>query len=256
MAPGGGGGGLYNSPKILVGMCRGKVKNGQGLRNGLPVERENVGSGTSLSCFELENAGLRIELEPFWAWKCESPDRAWSVLSENAYLRNGREPAALPEPAVGGDERVEIKEILKMMVSGTAKSAQKCKMMMLRNGFFCNLWKLYAPELKFRAENGGLSRCTYPICIHAYIYGSTPPPPPPPIFHGQIKNHGTSCAKISITLLSKVKHIWSIHKNIEKIAVFECENTKVFQSSLADIDFPDVGDLPVAWKAFIVPCRE
>ena len=27
------------------------------------------------------------------------------------------------EPAVGGDERVEIKEILKMMVSGTTKSA-------------------------------------------------------------------------------------------------------------------------------------
>ena len=43
------------------------------------------------------------------------------------------------EPAVGGDERVEIKEILKMMVSGTAKSAKKCKMVMLRNGFFGNL---------------------------------------------------------------------------------------------------------------------
>ena len=51
---------------------------------------------------------------------------------ENANLRNGR----AAEPAVGGDERVEIKEILKMMVSGTAKSAKKCKMVMLRNGFF------------------------------------------------------------------------------------------------------------------------
>ena len=40
-----------------------------------------VGSGTSLSRFELENGGLRNELEPFWAWKCESPERAWSVLS-------------------------------------------------------------------------------------------------------------------------------------------------------------------------------
>ena len=39
------------------------------------------------------------------------------------------------EPAVAGDERVEIKEILKIMVSGTAKSAKKCKMVMLRNGF-------------------------------------------------------------------------------------------------------------------------
>ena len=49
-------GGGYSS-QILVGMCRGKVKNGQGLR------------------FERENAGLRNELEPFWAWKCESPER-------------------------------------------------------------------------------------------------------------------------------------------------------------------------------------
>ena len=49
-SPGGGGGGGY-SPQILVGMCRGKVKNGPGLRNELPVEREN--------------AGLRNELEPF-----------------------------------------------------------------------------------------------------------------------------------------------------------------------------------------------
>ena len=45
---------------------------------------------------------------------------------------------------------------------------------MLRNGFFGNLWKLYAPERKFRAENGGLSRGTYPICIHMEVL---PPPP-------------------------------------------------------------------------------
>ena len=42
--------GVY-SPQILVGMCRGNVKNGPGLRNELPVEREN--------------AGLRNELDPF-----------------------------------------------------------------------------------------------------------------------------------------------------------------------------------------------
>ena len=45
---------------------------------------------------------------------------------------------------------------------------------MLRNGFFGNLWKWYAPERKYRAENGGLSRGTYPICIHMEV----PPPPP------------------------------------------------------------------------------
>ena len=82
------------APEILVGMCRGKVKNGQGqgqgLRNELPLERENV--------------GLQNELEPFWAWKCGAPERAWAILSmkmrgsgtslirferENANLRNG-----------------------------------------------------------------------------------------------------------------------------------------------------------------------
>ena len=56
--PGGGGG---YSPHILVGMCRGKVKCWQGLRNELSVERENV--------------GLRNELESCWAWKCGAPER-------------------------------------------------------------------------------------------------------------------------------------------------------------------------------------
>ena len=87
------GGGGY-SPQILVGMCHGKVKKWQGLRNELPVEREN--------------GGLRNELEPFWAWKWGAPERAWAVLSvkmrgsgtaanprrcrtlENVNLRNGR----------------------------------------------------------------------------------------------------------------------------------------------------------------------
>ena len=55
-----------STPQILIGMCRGKVKNWQGLRNELPVEREN--------------GGLRNELEPFWAWKWDSPElpgRVW-----------------------------------------------------------------------------------------------------------------------------------------------------------------------------------
>ena len=159
--PGGGGGGGY-LPQILVGMCRGKVKNGQGLWNELPVERENAGSGTSLSRFELENAGLRNELNPFLAWKWESPE-----LPGRVWLTRVR-----AEPAVGADERVEIKEILKMMVSGTAKSAKKCKMVILWNRFFGNLWTRYAPEQKFGAENGGVSRGTYPICIHMEV----PPP--------------------------------------------------------------------------------
>ena len=157
---------------------------GKGSGTGSLASVKMWGSGTSLSRFELENGALRNELEPFWEWKCESPERAWFVLSVKMRISgtasNPRRCHTLcvrAEPVVGGDERVEIKEILKMMVSGTAKSAKKCKMVMLRNGFFCNLWKLYAPEGKFRAENVGLSRGTYPICIHMEV---TPPPPPPP----------------------------------------------------------------------------
>ena len=124
---GGGGGGRGYSPQLLVGMCRGKVKNGQGLRNGLPVERENM--------------GLRNELEPFLSLKMRiSGTSLIRFERENAYLRNGcRTLCVRAEPAVGGDERVQIKDILKMMFSGTAKSAKKCKMVMLRNGFFGNL---------------------------------------------------------------------------------------------------------------------
>ena len=61
--PGGGGGVL--TPNFGRYMCRGKVKNGPGLRNELPVERENAGLPNELEPFELENAGLRNELEPF-----------------------------------------------------------------------------------------------------------------------------------------------------------------------------------------------
>ena len=53
------------------------------------------------------------------------------------------------------------------------RSGRKHKMVMLRSGNECHLWKWYAPELKFRAENGGLSRGTYPICI---IWKCPPPP--------------------------------------------------------------------------------
>ena len=47
--PRGGGGEVLTL--ILVGLCRGKVKNGQGLRDELPVERENVGLRNELESF-------------------------------------------------------------------------------------------------------------------------------------------------------------------------------------------------------------
>ena len=65
-------------------------------------------------------------------------------------------------PAVGGDERVEIKWL--WWSPERQNPPKNVNMVMLRNGFFGNLWKWYAPERKFRAENGGLSRGSYPIC--------------------------------------------------------------------------------------------
>ena len=57
-----------------------------------------------------------------------------------------------------------------MMVSGTAKSTKNVKWWCSGTDFFGNLWKWYAPERKFRAENGGLSRG--PICLYMIV----PPP--------------------------------------------------------------------------------
>ena len=156
--PGGGGGGGGYSPQILVGMSRGKVKNGQGLRNELPVERKN--------------AGLRNELDPFWAWKWESselPGRVWLT-------RGAAERCVRAEPAVGGDERVEIKEILKMMVSGKAKSAKRCKMVMLRNGFFLEICE----NDMLRYGNSGLKMGVSRAAHTRYAYMEVYPPPPPP----------------------------------------------------------------------------
>ena len=119
--------------KILVGMCRGKVKTWQGLRNELPVERENGDLRNELEPFELENWGLRNELEPFWAWKCGAPERPLTRGAAQRLKMRISGTAANPRrcrtrwtAVVGGDERVKIKESLKMMVSGTAKSAKKC----------------------------------------------------------------------------------------------------------------------------------
>ena len=143
MGPGGGG----YSPQILVGMCRGKVKNGQGLRNELPVERENV--------------GLRNELEPFWAWKCGAPGRAWAVLSvkmrgsgtslreldpfwawtcespERPLTRGAAKRFAFglsrPWEAMNG---LKLKKFWKKWSPERQNPPEKCKMVMLRKGFF------------------------------------------------------------------------------------------------------------------------
>ena len=124
----------------------------QGLRNELPVEREN--------------AGLRNELDPFWAWKWESPEHARTRL---ANPRRCRTLCVRAEQAVWGDERVEI-QILKMMVS-IAKSAINVKWWCSGPDFFGNLWKLYAPEI----QGWKFSHAAHTQYI-AYIMEVPPPP--------------------------------------------------------------------------------
>ena len=120
----------------------------------------------------IDKSLLLMQIGKFVCFLLLTVGRVWQALWPAA------NPGALPErfgcskPAVGGDERVEIKEIFE---NDGLWNGKKCKMVMLQSGFFGHLWKWYALERKFKAENGGLSR-TYPICIHIWKY---PPPPPP-----------------------------------------------------------------------------
>ena len=119
--PGGGGGG-YSPPKFGRYVPRQSEKSARAPERAPRSSVKMWGSGMSLSRFERETAGLRTELEPF--------------ERENAGLRNCQDAsgwhsgrpltrsAAERLAAVGGGERVEIKEILKMMVSGTAKNVK------------------------------------------------------------------------------------------------------------------------------------
>ena len=89
--------------------------------------------------------------------------------------------------------------------------------------------KWYAPEWKFRAENGGLSRGTYPICIHMEI--SPRPRDSCPLVYGKIIFQIAN----PIWILSLVKNdLW--HKSaprnwegamiaIKRDFVFVCMNT-------------------------------
>ena len=118
-------------------------------------------SRTSLIRFEHENANLR-NCQDASGWRSGRP------LTRGAAERKF-------EPAVGGDE---IKEILKMMVSGTANPPKYVKWWCSGTDFFV---VVICENDMLRNRNsglkmGGLSRSTYPICIvFAYIYGSTPP---------------------------------------------------------------------------------
>ena len=174
--PGGGGGGGGYSPQIFA-----RYVLQQSEKWARAPERAPGRAGRAWKCGAPERA-----------WKCGAPERAWpwAVLSmkikmwisgmslirferENANLRNGRKPAA-----VGGDEWVEIKELLKMMVSGTGKIRQK------NVKWWCSgtdFWVICENDM-LRNGNSGLkwgSLAQYTPNMHTY--GSIPLPGPPPL---------------------------------------------------------------------------
>ena len=81
-------------------------------------------------------------------------------------------------------ERLEGKEILKMLVSRATKTLK----------WWCYLWKWYALERKFKAENGGLKNGTYPIWTYMEV-----PPPPPPGLHKDFSHIWTTEVKTAFT---------------------------------------------------------
>ena len=120
------------------------------------------GSGLSLSRFELENAGLRNELDPFWAWKCESPElpgRVWLAL----WPANPRRCWMLYRLKKfwkwWSPEWQNPPKNVEWWCSGTDFFVI-CENDMLRNG---------NSGLKM-----GVSRATH---TNMHTYGSTPPPP-------------------------------------------------------------------------------
>ena len=123
------------------------------------------------------------ERAPGRAWKCGAPERAWSVLSVKMRIsgtaanpRRCRTLCVRAEPAVGGDERVEIKEILKMMVAGTAKSAKNVKWWCSGTDFW-----VICENYMLRNGNSGLKMGVSRAAHTQYAYIMEVPPPPPGI---------------------------------------------------------------------------
>ena len=133
------------------------------------------GSGMSLSRFELENVGLRNEF-----------DRA--VLSvkmpvsgtARPRLANPRRCQTLcvrAQPAVGGDERVEIKEIFKNDGLRNGKISQKILNGDAPERIFRKFVKMICSGTEIQGWKWGPSRAAH--TQYAYIIMEVPPPPPP-----------------------------------------------------------------------------
>ena len=147
--------------------CSNSYKMGKGSGTSSRPSVKMWGSGTSLTRFELENAGLRNELEPFWAWKCGAPERPPT---------RGAAERAEPRPweAMNGlklkkiwklwsPERQNPPKNVKWWCSGT-DFLVICENDMLRNG---NSWLKMGVSFAAHTQ-------------YAYIWKYPPPPPPGP----------------------------------------------------------------------------
>ena len=167
--PPGGGGGRGYSPQMIgryMSCSRGKVKNGQGLRNASRSNRawKCGASERAWVVLSLKMRGSGTSLSHLWAWKCGAPERP---------LTRGAAERAEPRPWEAMN-RLKLKKFSKWWSPERQNPPKYVKWWCSGTDFFGNLWKWYAPERKFMAENGGLVCGTYPICIHMEV----PPPPP------------------------------------------------------------------------------
>ena len=129
------------------------------------------GSGTSLSRFELENAGLRNEFEPFWAWNCD-PFWAWKCESpERPLTRGAAERFAFglcrPWEAMKG---LKLKKFWKLWSPERQNPPKNVKCMCSGTGFL-----VICENYMLRNGNSGL-KMGVSRAAHTQ-YGSTPPPP-------------------------------------------------------------------------------
>ena len=166
-------------------MCRGNLKwkkNRQGLRNELPVDRENV--------------GLRNGLEPFWAWKCGAPERSWSVLSvkmpvsgtararlagvlgQAANPRRWRTICIRAEPGrgTGRNYRLKLKKFWKWWSPERQKSAKNVSWWCSGTDFFGGV--IFENDM-LRNGNSGMKMGVSRAAQTKYAYIMEVPPPPP-----------------------------------------------------------------------------
>ena len=125
--------------------------------------------------------------ETFWAWKCYSPElpgRVWCWRSGRLLTHDATERFVFGK--LYSPERQNLpkfffnvdapERILKMMVSGMAKIRPKYVKWWCSGTDLGEICENYMPRNGnsglTRAENGGLSRGTYPICICMEV----PPP--------------------------------------------------------------------------------